>query len=209
MFINITKSPVIIFASPRTGSTALGYHLSSQTNLRFFCEPSNDESSLKEFVEYNRTENNYILKLIGSSIVQYPDNIQKKILSNDVFKIKITRRNFIKQIASHYIAMSRNRWHYINWDFEEDDDTYEKFKTTDIIIDNASINFSIASILYEKKIINKIATDVELYYEEFIKFNSAEFNSVTEKTPRPKNYDDLLEIISNNYEQKLYHNIQI
>lgn len=177
--MNISKWPVVIFASPRTGSTPLGYHLKeSNLNVKYFTEPNFSEIAMKEYLEYSKNNSNYILKLLGSSIPCYPNSI----FLDTTFKIKITRRNIVEQVASHYLAMARNIWSY-----DKINDSYIE----DIMIDIDSIKKSIIMIKYDRDIVDKISTDLELVYEDFNNFNSH-----TYKTPKPANYSELINTVA-------------
>jgi hypothetical protein len=191
--MNITKWPVIIFASPRTGSTALGYHISNSNPLiKFYNEPNFRPVELEEFVEFSKFNNNYILKLLGSSIPMFPRSVQEVIFSDKVFKIKISRRNIINQIASHYVGMNRRTWNYLN------NENYNNLMNSNIIIDIDKIKQSINMINYDRAIVDKIITDVNVYYEDFDTFVSP-----MKKTPLPSNYAALIEAISNLYSSRV------
>lgn len=177
MTITITKWPVVIFASPRTGSTALGYHLKElNPHVKLFIEPNFDRHAMHDYLEYSKNNNNYIVKLLGSSIPFYP----KSIFADSMFKIKISRRNIVEQIASHYLARLRNIWIYDNVDN----------KYADIAIDRANIQQSVCMIKYDRDIIASLDADIELVYEDIVQFNSP-----TYKTPLPANYHELVNAI--------------
>ena len=178
MYVNITHWPVVIFASPRTGSTALGHHLQKlNPHVRLFTEPNFDAHAMRDYLAYSANNSMYIVKLLGSSIPFYP----RSIFSDNMFKIKITRRNIVEQVASHYLAMKRNIWSYHTLD-----SSY-----ADIAIDQDSIKKSIVMIEYDRDIVNQLTADIELVYEDF-----AQFNSPTHKTPLPANYNKLIDAIT-------------
>lgn len=189
MISNIKKFPIIILASPRTGSTALGEHLSKlYPNLTYFLEPNFDKTHMELFMNrFKSNSDDYILKLLGSSLNLYPSEVIAKIFSNEVFRIKIARKNIIEQVASHYVAAKRDIW-----DYRLIDNTYENFTANNIEINFEKVRYSIESIKYENNIISKIPADLTCFYEDFIQFNSP-----TEKTPKPINYNELLDVIKN------------
>lgn len=193
---NITKYPIVIFASPRTGSTALGHHLVNlYPNLKYFNEPNFLPVEMKEFMGmiYNK-KNNYILKLLGSSLNLFPSEVVVKIFSNNVYKIKITRKNIIDQTASHYVAAYRDLWDYK----DIDDEVCQTLSTNNIEIDLLKVERSIECVEYDNNIIAEIDTDLELYYEDF-----AEFNSPTKKTPLPTNYPALVDTVRQLYSSRI------
>jgi hypothetical protein len=185
--ININKWPVVIFASPRTGSTAFGFHLLElHPEVRYFSEPNFNSNEMKEFITFtNAKKNNYILKLLGGSLNLYPPDIIAKIFSNEVFKIKISRRNVVEQIASHYIADYRGIWQYHNAD-----GNYKELAINNIEIELGLLRRSITRVHWDNDIIDKISSDLEFHYEDLL-----DIISPTKKTPLPTNYDLLIDTI--------------
>lgn len=177
--MNVTKFPVVIFASPRTGSTALGHHIHNQyPELKYFIEPNFSNTEMEDYLEYSKSNNNYIVKLMASFNIYYP----RTILSNDVFKIKISRRNVVEQIASFYVARQKDIWDYNQVNYND---------SKDIVIELSEVRKCIFMVMDERNILDRITTDIELFYEDF-----AEFNSPTNITPKPSNYPLLLDTIS-------------
>jgi hypothetical protein len=190
--IIVPKWPVVIFASPRTGSTALGYHIANNTSAKYYNEPNFRPAELEEFIEFSKSNNNYILKLLGSSIPMFPQSVHDIIFSDNVFKIKMNRRNIINQIASHYIGINRQTWNYLN------NENYNNLMNSDIIIELGKVRRSIEMVRYDRNIVDKIKTDIELFYEDFVNFDSP-----MKKTPLPSNYAVLIEAISNLYSSRV------
>jgi hypothetical protein len=194
MNITATKNPIIIFASPRSGSTALGHHVASlYPELTYYNEPNFDVEEMKKFMNTHH-KNNYILKLLGSSLNLYPSEIVAKIFSDEVFKIKITRKNVIDQIASHYVAAHRNLWDYK----DVDEIICGNLASNNIEIELGKVRRSIECIKYDNNIISKIITDLEFYYEDFI-----EFKSPTKRTPLPANYSVVIETVKQLYSARI------
>ena len=190
MNIVTNKHPIIIFASPRSGSTAFGYHVATlYPELTYYNEPNFDVTEMKQFMKMHHN-NKYILKLIGSSLNLFPSEIVAKIFSDEVFKIKITRKNIIDQIASHYVATCRDLWDYK----DVADDVCNNLASNNIEIELGRLRQSIESIDYDNGIIAKIKTDLEFYYEDL-----AELNSPTKKTPLPTNYPLLIDTVRQLY----------
>ena len=66
---NLTKFPIIIVSNSRAGSSALGYNIQKTMkdrglDIRYFNEPSST-AEYKEFLEFIKTSNEYILKAHG------------------------------------------------------------------------------------------------------------------------------------------------
>lgn len=121
----IKKFPVIIVATPRTGSTALLKKVAQEYSLRQIAEPympikeilnlpthkqkgiASDRQKLLSCLEKN--ENKFVLKLMVSElsyITPYPN-----ILQTEAYKIQLMRQNVDQQIASLYIATETARYH--------------------------------------------------------------------------------------------------
>jgi hypothetical protein len=178
--INIPKFPVVIIASPRTGSGALSNHLRNiYAPITEFNEPDKN-NKMEEFLKFYQSEMHWILKILVSSVDQYPD----MILSNKCFKIKNLRKNVVDQIASHYVATKRSKWIYFS-------DTVSNETYNDLIdIDLDAIDTSIKWIQYDNKCLELIKTDITVYYEDIEKYQS-----FTEPTPKPQNYNEVIETI--------------
>ena len=191
-FSNIKKRPIVIISGPRTGSTALAYYVANlYPTVPFFNEPNFTPALMDKFIDYSieTKKNDYILKLLGSALNSYPADTIATIFSNETFKIKISRKNIIEQIASYYIAYYRDMWIYT-----KDDGTYQDLATIDIEFDLLKIRHSIGRVLHDNDILSKISADAELYYEDF-----TDILSPIKKTPLPTNYDSLIDIIKKLY----------
>jgi LPS sulfotransferase NodH len=135
--LKITKWPVVIIASPRTGSTALAKYLADKNQVPYFLEPwhssinrgLNWEESVhgvkKNFYDFykNKEHNKYLLKIFADQINCFTP--YEEIL-NSCFKIRLTRENVIDQHVSRYISMQNNKWRQ---------DTNEKIKPYTVEID--------------------------------------------------------------------------
>lgn len=109
----IAKFPAVVFSSPRSGCTALANYLASKHNLTFFNENITDAAN------YARTKNNYLLKTMMEYVIdgRFPEHelptwFKERILSNDVFKIRISRNSLVDQVASKYVARERDQYMY-------------------------------------------------------------------------------------------------
>ena len=109
------------------------------------------------------------------------------MLSDKFYKIKLCRKDKIKQIASYYIARIREQWGYY------DNDIKVKFYEP-IELDLKKIKRAITIIKYNNRVIDNLDTDITLYYEDL-----KEFDQSSLITPKPKNYNSLINIITHFY----------
>lgn len=185
--ITISKWPVVIFASPRTGSTVLGEHIANTHNTLYYNEPNMRPDEMKKFVCNFELDNNFVLKIMAEMLGndQYPKHIMEKILSNKCFKIKLNRKNIVEQIASFYTCRNRKTWVY-------DEINHKHWNNTYIDINHAEIEHSIKWVTYQNKLLDKVIADISLCYEDL-----PTIESTFKKTPRPTNYNELIGLISN------------
>jgi len=200
--MNINKWPVIIFASPRTGSNALLHHITNlNTDIKYYIEPAPD-FCLEEFIQ--QSNNRHAIKIIVSHISNYPETLKKYIFSNDNFKIKLNRKNVVEQIASFYLARNRKIWTYYTATTTLKNRTLggviNDFSSEEIInINLEEIKYCIIHMLECNKLCSEIDVNLELYYEDFVNFITP-----TKKTPKPKNYNELVSIIQDLYSSGIY-----
>jgi len=191
--ISIPKFPVVIISAPRCGSGALGHALEKwHPDAVFFNEPNfGSPEKLQQFINYAGWHNNYILKIMASSIPLYPKELQEKFFDGTFFRITLKRSAKIAQIASHYIASKRNVWHY----FPEDTDGYNSIN---IDINIPDIDASIAAIKYDNDLVSNLPlADASYMYEDIDKLFPKK-NTVV-KTPYPANYDAIMTSVTNRY----------
>jgi LPS sulfotransferase NodH len=182
---------VVIVAGPRTGSTALGEYITSQTtNTIYFNEPNLDSKTMLEFLDFFKTNNNFVLKIMPDMLEHYPSN---QLLSTDCYTIKLKRHNKIAQIASLYIAEERNIWRYTL------KNQFIELKDRPIEINLNKIRRFIKRINYLDGILDNIDTDNTMYYEDL-----GPIQLETVITPQPINYSELVNTISKVIEHKLY-----
>ena len=181
--VKIEKYPVVIFASPRTGSNSLVKHVAKTYNLKEFNEPNNNPDTFEEFIEYAKNNNDYVVKIIASSIEKYPEWLRTKFFDGSCTTIKTSRIVVLDQITSLYIARSRNLWHY---NFENQVEWRDKIDTPIPIADEL-IQESVWCIQYERSIINNLTTDITIMFEDF----RSKLRYGDLKTPIPLNYKEL------------------
>ena len=182
---NLTKLPILILSSPRTGSTAFGSYIKSlfDDSVQFFLEPDYT-GTIPKFQQYYNSNNKFILKCHLYNLHRYGNNIATELSYSDaVFRIRIRKRDVISQIASFYIAKCRNnKWHYRH--------SAETKRVDTIPIDLEKLNFCVRYIIDNNKILDDtdIIFDKDLFYEDIEYFD----NKTYYKTPQPNNYEDIL-----------------
>jgi hypothetical protein len=200
MFTNISKRPICIFSSLRTGSTALGIELRNlikeeDTNIKFYNEPITpggdkhqakiDDKIYEKFVE----SKNFIIKLHLFDLQLYPQEMQEFLLhSPDVYRIRIRRLDIIKQIVSLYLAKARNfTFHFYEGDDIPINDTIEIKRKLLLLCINKILNYN--------KILNEtnIQYDLDLLYENLPRLSNT--NGMV-FTPIPENYNQLFNLVS-------------
>jgi hypothetical protein len=179
----IDRFPVVIFSPPRTGSLYFTYHLKNNNpDIRVFLEPT-ESQDIKEFLDFANTSSRFVVKIISSHFWRYTQEMQDYLILDQNFKIKLTRKDIIKQIASSYIAYNRNVWAYKTCN--------DNLKKIPIIINKQELNKIIMEILKYNRAMKHIPFDVEVFYEDI-----AYGPSPLYPTPLPVNYDELLSEIS-------------
>jgi hypothetical protein len=201
--IEITKLPVIIYASPRTGCSVVGTILARKFNsLIYFNEPLGKNVDPTTFINHARSHKSYIIKTMAydvfdSGVIQGLQKHHPEIaedLQYNGFKIRVRRRNLIDQLASNYIATSRDLWMYNK--HTNDLQTIQDFSKEIISIDEQSIKQNIQIIKVRNHSIDNIPVDVDLdlWYEDF---DGIEDKHIF-KTPQPANYHDIKKAIEEN-----------
>lgn len=198
---NFTKFPILILSAPRTGSTVLSKYIKNKSDipLEFFMEPTTgnwapdklDWQTNNVMEDFNRAFDNTDKIIVKDHIHTFKKHLPKNIeylLSDKTFKIRLRRRDFIEQIASRYIVWYRKEWHY-NKD-TVDSIKYEVAINSEIILKIAMIFKDINTELDNVQ----IKFDLDLYYEDIILDYDLEISSLV-PTPKPSNYQELLEII--------------
>ena len=205
MFNNI-KFPTLIISSPRTGSTILGDYISQlNDHVKFFSEPHLNLDHYREFLEYSKNSNNFILKIHARDYHNYDLNL------TDFYIIRLQRRDVIDQIASYYLADIRKKFGYDNnneyKDYMNSMIEYD-FKVIDMII-NTTLTFNRFLDNFDRDF--SVTFDQDLWYEDLnFDLNKIDFDLNDHlnrkhrmfKTPYPKNYNILKAIISKKLDNK-------
>jgi hypothetical protein len=183
MFSN-QRFPALIVSTPRSGSTALALAYYNNTPaVKLFNELSSPEEST-EFEKYSKKNQQYVLKIHLHDLLISSEYIQQLAHTPNIFKIRIRRRDIIKQIASIYTASERRRFLYPT----HRPDNY----SVDIEVETVRISYMVQFV----KEINyamentDIMFDLDVWYEDLLVAET-----VYKRTPRPPQYQELLEEI--------------
>ena len=191
---DLTKFPTVVFSSPRSGCTALANYLSIKHNLKFFNENVNSE-----FAKYASTNNDYLLKVMMEYVIdgrfsedELPQWLKDRILSDNVFKIRISRNSLIDQVASKYVARERDQYMYHKYTV----DVYRSYELFPIKIDLPYLINDLRDMRKCNIGLKYYNTnyDLDLVYENLPYFEEAE----CVKSLLPTNYNELKEEIANN-----------
>ena len=197
-FDYIDRFPVIIISSPRTGSNTLltnilDYFRQKDQNFFALNEPhhSNHGQDFQKFLRICNQPQPYVIKFHAYNYRFYKE-LDPKIKANDCYLIRLKRQNVIEQIASSYIAAVRNKGYYTIND-EIVDET--------IVIDRKKIKLAINAILKH----NQERDNFDAKFDKEMILEDIEFNdSFMIKTPKPSNYQELIEQINWNISQGQY-----
>lgn len=183
----ITRTPIFIFSAPRTGSTVLGTYIKTLCNkeLPYFIEPDyKGPQAIKEFQSFCKQSDDFIVKIHLMNLSAY-DTWVSSYLLQDAFKIRIKRKNFVKQVASLYIAKKRNfKFHYSK---------HELGFLDSIDIDKQLIQRLITFISNANSVLDNASYvfDMDLTYEDLPQIQNDNYCI----TPKPENYNELLDAI--------------
>jgi LPS sulfotransferase NodH len=175
---------VIVFASYRTGSTALCDYLANEHKLTNFdevfheCVPEKTEN-FKTFIKSNK---NFVIKIMPDQINDSNIDFINK-LAEDSFLIKLSRKNTVKQITSFQLCCIIDQWHFKKSDAAQ---------TYTVPVKPETFGYPIEYIL--KNNANLDALDylynLKLYYEDL-----ADINTQYAVHHKPSNYQDLVNAI--------------
>ena len=203
MIDNIDKFTIIILSSPRTGSTLLAEILSKKfPELELFIEPDSyinqmtKKDSMDNFINYSKISNQYIVKCHLKYLIKYPTNIIKKVINNDLFLIRIKRRNVLDQMVSMYIELIRKKWSY-------DADMAESYKDKIVPIEVDIIAKAVRQINEFNNPFKglNINYDLEIYYEDLINDINGIYKTNSNITPKPINHTEIYQLIQKELEK--------
>jgi hypothetical protein len=182
---SIHKLPIVIVATPRSGSSWLGKRLAKHYNVDWLCEPWNSKENCIKLEQNYIDSTPYVTKFL---IHQLPAlEMHQTILNSDCFKIKLSRNNLIDQVVSLYIARKREIW----------SQPVKSISEYIVPVDLADMSICIAHLIYYTKMLNdcEIKFDLELSYE-MLDFEECSDNT-NFKTSQPTNIGDIYKLASN------------
>ena len=109
---DIDNRPIVIFASYRTGSTALCEAISYKLGYKNFAEAFHvvpETGNIKGITEYSGNHSNYVFKVMPNQYTKHREQIDS--ISPCCYNIRLQREDVAKQVASLYIARATTQWH--------------------------------------------------------------------------------------------------
>ena len=181
------NKPVLIYASYRTGSTALCDELAMLLEYQNFDEAYHPherfQDRYKDFVEYKEQNTNYILKIMPDQITEDNKQDVKKVFDS-AYKIRLYRHDSVKQIASWYVSEITGFWHQ----------TATKQMPPDAVrLDKDFMLKCCDKILWNNQQIEKMPSilfDADLQFEG-LKLS----NSLYQPRNRPENYEKVIQLV--------------
>jgi len=181
MKYKINKFPILIAATPRSGSSSLLSLISIVYNIQKFNEPN------FSFIGWRSQLTNLMNRGIPFVVKLMP--LYVSLLKNieNYYIIKLSRKNHIDQCVSWYIATKLNIWHRKR---KERNEFY-------VDIDNDLIKESIRLIKHQRSLFDNlpIISDLNLFYEDL---DLSESENI--KNPLPSNIDDIRQAVINFYD---------
>lgn len=185
--INIDRNrPVVVFASYRTGSTALCDYVGKKYQLSNFDEAFHPAIPWKtvDFLTYAliKPNNRFIIKVMPDHYQNYKSLLDFLINKWDCTLVRLTRQSFVEQVASWYVATETGVWHNDN----SADDQYV------IPVDQTQIK-SCVDFLNKQ---NKDLLDLNFKFDIELDYDSLGLvNSKYQIYNKPTNYSTLIEEI--------------
>jgi len=181
----VDKFPVVIIGPPRSGSNVVCRQIATDLNLPWFNDITYvDKSEFVKFSEFIQTTDQYVVKFHAMDLLDYPNILIDKINNNQSYNIKIVRKNKVEQLASVYLSEIRKTYTYdrLNLDMYADEIIkIEKMRLA------RCLNRMHKNYLELENL--KVSFDKVVIYEDYI------YDSGSVMTPKPKNYNDLLNLI--------------
>ena len=110
---DIDNRPIVIFATYRTGSTALCEAISYKLGYKNFAEAFHTvpaTGNLEGITAYSEgIHQNYVFKVMPNQYTKHREQIDH--ISHGCYRIRLQREDVASQIASLYIARASKQWH--------------------------------------------------------------------------------------------------
>jgi hypothetical protein len=184
---------IVIWSTPRVGSTALGQWLRARFDLKqhtTFNEPQWN-GKMVHLDAYHDRGLPWIVKLHLAQRRDYPLEWQELFDSPATLKVRIQRRDHVSQIASFYIAMMRHDTTGDSWQFTKGQES--RWDRGDTVAINP-VQLLIARDVVMQQRLRLSQWDQQwwqdLYYEDL-----ALQRTDHRPTPQPSNYREVLEAV--------------
>jgi hypothetical protein len=185
----VKKLPVVVIGPPRSGSSVICRQLTNDLNILGYNDVtySPDKTEFDKFSKLIQSTNEYVIKFHAADLINYPKFLLDKINNRETYNIKIVRQDKVAQLASVYLAEIRKTYTYdrLNLDMYADE-----------IIKIEKIR--LAGCL---KRMHKNYTELEeltVIFDKVVNYEDYVYDLGTAViTPKPKNYNELINIIEN------------
>lgn len=189
---------ILVIGAPRSGTTALCNYISKKTGFKNLNEIFSVKRKKDRPKSLSDPNQRYVLKLLPEQYTErktYRSEIEQKL--SDSFIIILERKDLRAHIISLYVSTITDRWHFLN---ERDTDEAIKFSHSDIRIDLDVMHWCLTRVKVNKKWLNEFKKFVHIpvIYEEM-----GILDSDWQVFPRPKNHQELFEILDNNFGSQL------
>lgn len=187
----ITQLPILIVSTPRSGSTALLFHIKEMNpGLHIFNEPSQDQE-IQELQSWVASRNHdYILKL------HVNDLITVGITANNLhqyYSIRLLRQDTISQITSLYISTQRKKYYYTQ--YETQAQYWHDYKNDPVTLDADNMLACCKTIIHATNSLNQMTgTNLDIVYEDVqdMLYSSGAIAPVV--APKPANYQQIKQL---------------
>lgn len=201
----VDKKRIMIFSSPRTGSSILGQHIEKRFQIPYFHEPdwgynnsdginvrywagTKNKERVEQFTRHvMNTDDSFVGKIhiyrFRNNKFYHPYLINYLMNSDEVFRIRIMRDDIVAQLKSLYIAHERKRmYHFTAGMVKEFQPDYIKIRPVTISRYCRALN--IVNNMLRNADIN---FDLDLTYETLPVIDNVRYV----KVPRPLNDKDI------------------
>ena len=191
---------IVVFGSPRTGSTAFCYALQERFKLPYYSEVFREYPRLEKNIKDTEDEldkkrsdiywENYnigkksIVKIFPNHTLT-PEEFDRVI--TDSFVIMLKRRNLVEQISSFYLIQRTQKTRFYKWENPED--------SWAVDISEQLVRKAIEQLLWNIKETDnrKQYVDLYLYYEDII---PDLINRSIKPYPKPVNFLEVQKIVA-------------
>jgi hypothetical protein len=184
----VNKLPVVVIGPPRSGSSVICRQLTNDLNIPGYNDVtySTDKTEFDKFAELIQSTNEYVIKCHAADLVNYPKFLLDKINNRETYNIKVVRQDKVAQLASVYLSEVRRIYSYEKLNLSNYNETIriEKTRITKCLI---RMHKNYTELEELNVIFDKIVNYEDYVYDL----------GTTVATPKPKNYNELINIIEN------------